>query len=70
MSDVPLEDGERVGRYLIIRDVDGRRHAIGAGAVQAVSEVDSGAMLVMPGGKLLEVPWSLKRVLEWLDGRP
>ena len=69
MSDDRLEDGERVGRYLVIRDVNGRRHAIGAGAVQAVSEADSGAMLVMPGGKLLEVPWSLERVLAWLDGR-
>jgi len=64
-----LEDGQRVGRYLVIRDVDGRRHAIGAGAVAAVSEVDDGSVLVLPGGRLLQVPWPMEKVLAWLDGR-
>lgn len=69
MSADPLEEGDRVGRYLVIRDVDGRRHAIGAGAVAAVSEAEDGSLLVLPGGRLLQVPWAMERVLAWLDGR-
>lgn len=65
----PLEDGQRVGRYLVIRDVDGRRHAIGAGAVAAISEVEDGSMLMLPGGRLVQVPWPMETVLGWLDGR-
>lgn len=69
MSDIPLEDGERVGRYLIIRDVNGRRHAIGAGSVSAITEVDDGSLLLLPGGRLVEVPCPLDKILRWLDGR-
>ena len=65
----PLAEGERVGRYLIIRDVDGRRHAIGAGTVSAVTETDDGSLLLLPGGRLIQVPWEMGWVLDWLDGR-
>lgn len=69
MSDASFADGERVGRYLVIRDVDGRRHAIGAGSISAITEVDDGSLLLLPGGRLVEVPWPLDKVLSWLDGR-
>ena len=63
------EDGERIGRYLIIRDVDGRRHAVGAGSVTAITETDAGSLLLLPGGRLVQVPWPMEQILRWLDGR-
>ena len=69
VTDEPLEDGHRVGRYLVIRDVNGGRHAIGAGAVAAISELDDDSLLMLPGGRLLQVPWPMERILAWLDGR-
>ena len=64
-----LEEGERVGRYVVLRDRDGRLHAISAIGVGAVCETDDGAILMLPGGRLIHVERSLATVLEWLDGR-
>jgi len=58
-------DGERIGRYVVVRDIDGRRHALAAGAVSAMCETDDGVVLVLPGGRLLQVPRSLEVVLGW-----
>ncbi len=38
-----LEEGERVGRFLILRDPDGVMHAVAAGSVAAVCQTDDGA---------------------------
>jgi hypothetical protein len=67
--DQELEEGERVGRFLILRDVDGVLHAVAAGSVAAVCEVDDGALLMLPGGRMVRVAKPLAVVLEWLDGR-
>jgi len=64
-----LEDGQRVGRYLVLRDIDGRRHAVAAGAVSALCETDDGVVLMLPGGKLVHVPVAMAEMLERLDGR-
>lgn len=65
----PLEDGERVGRYVVMHDLDGRLHALAAGAVCALCETDEGALLMLPGGKLVHVARPMAVVLGWLDGR-
>ena len=64
-----LADGERRGRFVVMRDLDGRTHAVAAGSVGAVCETDDGVILMLPGARLLHVPQSLGVVLAWLDGR-
>lgn len=64
-----LEEGERVGRFVILRDTDGTTHAVAAVSVAAVCQTEDGALLMLPGGKLLHVPQPLRLVLAWLDGR-
>ncbi|WP_458098448.1 hypothetical protein [Roseomonas sp. WA12] len=69
-SDGVLADGSRIGRFLVVRDVDGRRHALAASAVIAVSETeDSDTLLLLPGGRALRLCVSLPQLLAWLDGR-
>ena len=64
-----LVEGTRVGRFVIVRDLDGKVFAIAAGAVSAICETDDGALLMLPGGKLVHVPQMVSVVLDWLDGR-
>lgn len=45
---VPAE-GERVGRFVVLRDQEGRRHAVATASVSAVCEVDDGVVLLMAG---------------------
>ena len=47
MSSRPLEEGERVGWYVVLRDHDGRLHAVSAMGVGALCETDEGAMLML-----------------------
>ena len=67
-TDGQLQDGMRFGRYLIVHDVDGRTHAISAGAVSAICEVDDGSLLMLPGGRAILVPRDLGVMLKWLGG--
>lgn len=73
MSDLDVADtlheGERVGRFVVLRDVDGRVHAVAAGSVGAVCETDDGTLLMLPGARMVHVPQSMATVLAWLDGR-
>ena len=64
-----LKEGERIGRFLIVRDQDGCLHAVAAGAVSILREADDGTLLLLSGGKMLSVPRSMRTVLGWLDGR-
>ena len=64
-----LCEGERVGRFVVLRDIEGRVHAVAAGSVGAVCETDDGTMLMLPGARLLHVPRPMAVVLGWLDGR-
>ncbi len=68
---VPCEEntsqGERCGRYVVVRDADGRRHALAATAVSAICEADDGGcVLLLPGGRLVRLEGSLDTVLGWL----
>ncbi len=64
-----LEEGERIGRFLVIRDLDGRLHAVSAGGVAAMCESDDGTVLMLPGGRLVQVSQPLEVLLAWLNGR-
>ena len=65
----PLEEGERIGRFVVLRDLDGRLHAVSAGAISAMCEADDGTVIMLPGGKMVQVSISMEVVLAWLDGR-
>ncbi len=67
---VNLAEGERLGRFVILRSRDGTLCGIAAGSVVAVCEIDDGSLLMLPAGRVIEVPQSLATVLAWLDGRP
>ena len=69
LHDRPLVEGRRIGRFVLLRDLEGRSLAVAVGAVSAVSETDDGALLVLPGGRMIQVPQAMETVLAWLDGR-
>ncbi len=65
-----LADGARVGRFVILRDIDGRRHATVVTGILALSDADDGDTLVhLPAGRILRVPYSLTTVLAWVEVR-
>ena len=64
-----LQAGTRVGRFVVFRDVDGKTHAIAASAVVAICDADDGAVLLLPGGRMVRVPEDLATVLGWFDAR-
>ena len=64
-----LQEGQRVGRFVLLRDVEGVLMAIAPGAVGAVCETETGAMLLLSGGRMAHIPRPLDVVLGWLDGR-
>ena len=68
-GDDEIYEGDRVGRFLVVRDVDGNLHAVAAGSVAAVCATDAGTVLMLPGGKMVLVSQSMAQILAWLDGR-
>lgn len=70
MTSTELQEGERIGRFIVLRDRDGQLHAISSGAVGAVCQTDDGAILLLPGGRMLHVCRPMATILAWLDGRP
>jgi hypothetical protein len=64
-----LAEGDRVGRFIILRDVGGITHAVAVGSVAAMCETDEGVFMMLPGGRLIHIPQSMAVILEWL-GRP
>ena len=69
LHDRALVEGKRNGRFVVLRDLESRSLAVAVGAVSAVSETDDGALLVLPGGRMVQVPQAMETVLVWLDGR-
>ncbi len=61
-----LVEGMRIGRFVVLRDVEGKRHAVAAGAVAALCETDDGTLLMLPGGRLVLVQQGLGVILSWL----
>ncbi len=64
-----LSEGDRVGRFVVIRDRDGQMHAVSASGVGAMCESDGGVVLLLPGGRLIIVERALSVLLAWFDGR-
>lgn len=64
-----LQEGERVGRFVVVLDLDGHMHAVAAGSVGAICATDEGTLLLLPGGRLLHLGHPMSTVLGWLDGR-
>ncbi len=55
------------GRFVLVRDRDGRRTAVARHAVSAVGETeDGGSFLVLPGGRTIVVDEALELVMQWL----
>ena len=69
MSQEELEEGTRVGRFVILRDVNGATHAVAISSIAAICGTDDGALLMLPGARMVHVPRSMKTILGWLDGR-
>ena len=64
-----LAEGARIGRFVVLHDLEGHVHAVAAGSVAAVCETDDGSLLMLSGGKMVHVPRPMTSVLAWLDGR-
>ena len=64
-----LEEGQRVGRFLLVRDQDGCLHAVASSAIGLLREDDEGTLLMLSGGRMLSVPRTMRTLLAWLDGR-
>ena len=61
-------EGEWFGRFLTLRDADGRLHGVAASAIIAVSpDDDGGALLLLPAGRLLRVSQPAETIMQWLS---
>ena len=61
-----MEDGTRLGRYVLLRDAEGRRHALAVTSVVALSETDDGdTLLHLSGGRMLRTATPLTAALAW-----
>ncbi|MBP0447725.1 hypothetical protein J8J14_23520 [Roseomonas sp. SSH11] len=58
----------RVGRYVILIDVDGRTHAIAPTSVGAICEEDGQSILLLPGGKVVIIEADVIRTARILSG--
>ncbi|MFC3125119.1 hypothetical protein ACFOD4_08610 [Pseudoroseomonas globiformis] len=62
-----MEEGERCGRFVMIRDADGRLHALSATSIAAICEDEGGGcLLLIPGGRMIRSERSLEEILAWL----
>lgn len=62
-----MTDGQRVGRFLLLRDVNGQNHAVSTSAITALADLDDGTLILLPGGRLLNVPNAMTDILVWLN---
>lgn len=61
-----MDDSDRVGRFVILRDAEGRLHAVAATAVAAICEEGGMTILLLPGGSLIRVDRGMETVPGWL----
>lgn len=56
------------GRYVIIRDRDGVRHAVARGSISVLREgEDGGTILLLTGGRMVAVPDGLEATLAQIE---
>ncbi|WP_376099997.1 hypothetical protein ACE7GA_12970 [Roseomonas sp. CCTCC AB2023176] len=60
-------DGVRVGRYVILHDGEGTRHALSATTVQALCEADEATLLLLSGGHLVRTEHLPRTILAWIE---
>ena len=54
---------------IFLWDIDGWTHAVAPGSIAAICEIDEGALLMLPGSRMVHVPKPIAVVLGWLDGK-
>jgi len=65
--DLPPQQVPGHGRFVVVRDRDGCRKAVARQAVSAVCETEEGgSVLMLPGGRMIQVEEDLDTVLQWL----
>ena len=69
MRSAALEDGTRIGRFVVLRDLDGKAYALATGSVAALCETEDGSLLMLPGGRMVHVAQPMEVILEWLNSR-
>ncbi len=63
------ECAERLGRFLLVRDVEGTRYAIAPTAVSfAVETQDGGTIAFLQGGRAVRFNEDLETVARWFSG--
>ena len=62
-----LVEGQRFGRFVVLRDVNGQSHAVAINAVSALAELDDGTLILLPGGRLIQTSSAIGDVLAWLN---
>lgn len=64
-----MEPGIRIGRFLLLRDAEGTRHAVSLSATLALCELPDGGgtLMLLPGGRLIRLEAELEEVLTWLQ---
>lgn len=70
MKNGGLAEGTRVGRFVVLRDLDGKTYAVATGSVAALCETEDGALLMLPAGRMMHVAQPLEVVLGWLSSHP
>lgn len=60
-------EGQRFGRFLMLRDINGQSHAVSISAITALADLDDGTLILLPGGRLLHVPSAMYDILSWLS---
>ncbi|TPG55479.1 hypothetical protein EAH89_14605 [Roseomonas nepalensis] len=70
VREIELVEGQRIGRFVVLRDTDGVLHAIAAASVSAIREEDGVTLILLPGGRLVRAERALATVLSWLEMGP
>jgi hypothetical protein len=60
---------ERLGRFLLVRDVEGTLYAVAPAAVLVVAAIeDDGTVAVLAGGRALRFSEDVRTVAMWFSG--
>ncbi|HEY8610540.1 MAG TPA: hypothetical protein VIL69_04530 [Roseomonas sp.] len=63
-----MSEGQRVGRFLMIRHAEGRPHALSSHAVGALcDDEDGGTAALLPGGRMVRLTQPVETVTAWLS---
>ncbi len=63
-----MDDGAQLGRFILVRDIDGRLHALSMSAVVAICAVeDDGSVLLLPGGRVVRLAQDVMQVAGWFS---